>query len=340
MNSQKNQSKTNTMVIGVLAGIIAVAIILIIALLLIDTHSNLPPDETLPETEAPETKAPETKMPETKAPETKAPETKTPETKAPETKVPETNVPETKAPETNPPATHPEESAVIYQPPAYHPEDWQAFLAKYPDTVIGVTPDAGWEYLDKLTFLGDSTTYGLKAYGVLSGGTSTTQVWVPSNGTLTLSTASYIKINYPETGEQLLISECAKRKQPEYLVITLGMNGVSFMNEDYFKSEYGKIIESVKENSPNTKIICHSIYPVCASYGSLESINNEKIDRANRWIVEVAAQYHVKFVDTNSTLRGADGWMPESYHNGDGLHPTGEVYKKILNNLRVHAWVD
>ena len=39
-----------------------------------------------------------------------------------------------------------------------------------PTTVLGETEDAGSEYIDKLVFIGDSTTYGLKAYGMLSGG--------------------------------------------------------------------------------------------------------------------------------------------------------------------------
>ena len=43
-------------------------------------------------------------------------------------------------------------------------------------TILGETADAGQEYIDKLTFLGDSTTYGLRYYKMLSGGTDTTQV--------------------------------------------------------------------------------------------------------------------------------------------------------------------
>ena len=51
---------------------------------------------------------------------------------------------------------------------------------------LAETEDAGQDYIDRLTFLGDSTTNGLKEYGVLSGGEGTTQVWTPRSGTLTL----------------------------------------------------------------------------------------------------------------------------------------------------------
>ena len=39
------------------------------------------------------------------------------------------------------------------------------------------TEDAGQAYIDSLTFLCDSPWIGLKSYGMLSGGESTTQVW-------------------------------------------------------------------------------------------------------------------------------------------------------------------
>ncbi len=225
-------------------------------------------------------------------------------------------------------------------PAANVSEDVAALLAKYPDTVLGKTEDAGPDYIGKFVFLGDSTTYGMRYYGVLNGGKSTKQVWTPSNGTLTLSQASFVKIWYPDEDTEITIEEALAAKKPAYFVITLGVNGVSFMKEDFFKSEYKKIIDSAKKVSPDTKIICNSIYPVAASYKQLDSINNEKIDEANRWILEVAAESGVKYIDSNSILRGTDGWLPESAQNGDGMHLTGESYQLVLNNLRTHAWLD
>ena len=63
--------------------------------------------------------------------------------------------------------------------------------------VLGETEDAGQEYIDKLVFLGDSTTYGLKAYEVLTGGKNTAQVWTPASGTLTLYNYATATIVFP-----------------------------------------------------------------------------------------------------------------------------------------------
>ena len=94
----------------------------------------------------------------------------------------------------------------------------------------------------------------------------------------------------------------------------------------------------MQDISPNTKIICQSIFPVARSYSLLKSINNEKIRAANEWILEVAHETGVKYLDTYSVMCDEDGWLPESAHNGDGLHPSSATYTLELNNLRTHAF--
>ena len=267
--------------------------------------------------------------------DTTASDTTSGETTAPVTDAPVTSSPDTTSPDT---ATTPVSGDTIEVPSTNTPQTTLDYLSLYPDTVLAETADAGQAYIDKLVFLGDSTTYGLRAYKMLAGGKDTTQVWTPKTGTLTLSQASFATIVYPETDEELTIADAVAKKKPEYLVITLGVNGVSFMKEDYFKSEYKKIIDSVQTASPDTKIICQSIFPVAKTYARLESINNELIDAANKWICEIAAECGVKYLDTNSALRDADGWLPEDYHNGDGMHLQTNSFTIELNNIRTHAW--
>ena len=236
------------------------------------------------------------------------------------------------------PNAAPVNSDPVDAPAVNSTDEWDKFLADFGETVLPLTEDAGQAYVDKLVFLGDSTTYGLRAYKMLSGGRDTTQVWTPTSGTLTLSQVSFAKIVYPETNAEITIKEAVTAKQPEYLVITLGVNGVSFMDEDYFKSEYKKMIETIIEASPNTKVICQSIFPVARTYAHLGSINNEKIQAANHWIVEVADEVGVKFIDTYSVLCDSEGWLPEDYHNGDGMHLNETSFTLELNNLRTHAF--
>ena len=204
--------------------------------------------------------------------------------------------------------------------------------------LLGETEDAGQAYIDRLTFLGDSTTNGLKEYGVLSGGTATTQVWTPASGTLTLYLWNAASIVYPETGAEMTIADAVETKKPEYLVITLGVNGVAELEEDAFKIYYTDIINCVKEASPSTRIICNSIYPVENDYEHIDQISNEKINTANGWILDVAEATGTRYADSCSVLKAANGSLREELGNGDGLHLNADGYNAVLEYLRTHAW--
>ena len=171
---------------------------------------------------------------------------------------------------------------------------------------------------------------------MLSGGQNTTQVWTPSSGTLTLSFYETATIVTPN-GE-MLIKDAAAAYQPEYLVITLGVNGVSFMDEASFKDCYTKLIQNVQAASPNTKIICNSIYPNMTSYKYYGDINNENITRANGWIQEVADATGTRYSDTCSVLKDGNGALRADYCNGDGIHLNAAGFTAVLNYLRTHAY--
>ena len=86
-----------------------------------------------------------------------------------------------------------------------------------------------------------------------------------------------------------------------------------------------------------TKIILQSIYPV-ASNNTKESITNEKIDRANGWIKELAEEYNIKYLNTNPSLKDADGYLKMSYQNGDGIHLNRSGFEAVLAYIRTHGY--
>ena len=210
----------------------------------------------------------------------------------------------------------------------------------HPNTVLKETTDAGQEYIDSIIFLGDSTTYGLISYKMLKDGKATKQVWTPVSGTLTLSQANISKIYYPDTETEIMINEAVESKKPPIMIITLGVNGVSFMEETYFTNEYKKLIQNIKKTSPDTIIILQSIFPVARSYAHIGSINNEKIYTANNWIVKIAEDEGVKYLNTYSVLVGEDGFLPEKYQNGDGMHLNEISFQIELNYIRTHAYME
>ena len=203
-------------------------------------------------------------------------------------------------------------------------------------TILAETADLGQEYQDKLVFLGDSTTYGLYAYSVLPH----YQVWTPASGTLSLFNWEIETIDYygrDGSNQTLSIVDCAFTGQPEYLVITLGINGISILNETQFKDYYRRLVQAIQTASPNTRIMCQSIYPVIDSMTSSD-IKNDKVDAANSWILSVAEELGVRYLNTHDSLLDSSGQLIAELNSGDGLHVTAEGYRRILDYVRTHAY--
>lgn len=210
-------------------------------------------------------------------------------------------------------------------------------LQMYPNAVLGESEDKGQEYIDSMVFIGDSTTHGMAYYGVLDGGKDTTQVWTPKSGTLAMWNLLSENIVYPEDESEMLIADAISVKQPEIVVLTLGVNGVSSLSEEQFVGYYQGLVEAIKTASPDSKIILQSIYPVCDYYEYVNSISMEKINRANSWIAKLANDNAVYYLNTISALVGENGHLKEEYCNGDGIHISREGFNVILEYIRTHA---
>lgn len=206
-------------------------------------------------------------------------------------------------------------------------------------TILGETDDAGDDYINRLTFLGDSTTYGLKAYKMLADGKNTKQVWTSSSASLSLNKILEKKIVYPENGKEMTVSEAAENAKPEYLVITLGVEGVTFLDEEGFKEQYTALVEAVKNASPDTKIILQSIFPVNSeTFSNPDKLNNDLIDKANGWVLEIAESTGVHYLDTQSVLKNSDGGLDKKYDNGgNGINLNDTGFGVVLDYIKKHA---
>lgn len=186
------------------------------------------------------------------------------------------------------------------------------------DVLLRKTAHGGVEYLSKIVFLGDSRTYGLKAFSMLNDGENTNQVWTPKNGTMSIWDMQYQRIYHPKSSTELTAAQAAAIDTPEILIVSLGINGVKLVQKEYFISEYSKLIESIKVASPKTKIILQSMFPVCRSY---TDITNAKINEGNKWIVEVAKRTGSFYLNTAEVLSDGEGYLKEEYST-DGCHLT------------------
>ena len=216
------------------------------------------------------------------------------------------------------------------------------------ETVLAQSNDMGQQYIDKIVFLGESTTYGLQRYGVLSDGSATNQVWTGatfsggkpiSAGTLSLSPSiANTKIFFPDTCEALTIGQAVARKNPDILIITLGLNnGASYYSESEFKNSYRLLLDSVFSQKCSTRVILQSLFPVTDTC-VIKAYTPHRIAECNGWIYDIAEEYGIKYLNTNECLSDGNGYLKPEYENGgDGIHLNALGLNKVLEYIRTHG---
>ena len=266
---------------------------------------------------------------------TTAPATEIPTTEAVVTEPP-TTVPTTEAPtETEAPPEIDRSAEAVYQNHTeLTPVNYES------PSLLPISEDAGEEYLDRITFLCESPTYWMWPFGLLNGGTETKQIWTGPEGTMTLKYLRGYKMLDPFDNVERTIAETAALHHPDILVIALGLNGLSAMTETQFKTEYCHLIDEIREASPDTQIILQSLYPLLPTFKHWGEFTNALLSEANAWILEIAEDYGLPYLDTFSALLAEDGNAHPEWMMNDGLHPNKEGLQQILLYIRTHAWKD
>lgn len=202
-------------------------------------------------------------------------------------------------------------------------------------TILAQTEDQGTVYLDKCVFLGDINTYMLAETGVLP----SQQVWSTENGTLNLADQGSSKIVYTSADgstQEILIYNAAALHQPQYLVINMGLSGLTYLTEDEFKQAYTALVTSIQTASPNTKIMCQSILPVIDTMSG--DVQNSRIERANRWILEVAEATGTRYLNAAELLMDDTENLRSEYADSDGVRLSEPGCMAVLYYVRTHGY--
>lgn len=198
-------------------------------------------------------------------------------------------------------------------------------------------------YIKKLSFFGDSTTYGLihyivnndGKYGIPVAKIKRNQVLASPDGTFYLKNMPTAKIHYQ--GKNYSLAEGFHIASPEILIVTVGINGLPTWTEESFQNYYKRLILLIRDATPDTLIVLQSVYPTAEKRDSkLVAFTVDKIDCLNGWIQNIAKEMGLPYLDTASVLKGEDGWLISTYHNGDGMHLNTNGFNAVLKFIIEH----
>lgn len=189
-------------------------------------------------------------------------------------------------------------------------------------------------YFDGAVFLGDSRTEGLSLYSGLKTGHFYTAVGATVESV-------FSKKNFEtNSGKKVPLLDAVAEQECDKVYIMLGINELGWSKTKTYHDQYAKLIDRVREDHPEAKIVLQSIPPVGAKQEAKKTyVNNERIAAYNEVIKTLAEEKACYFLDVAACLTGGDGLLPKDL-NFDGIHLNPAGCKVWLNYLRTHSLED
>lgn len=205
----------------------------------------------------------------------------------------------------------------------------QKELPPFPEGVrpYSVVRDTEDELADAL-FIGDSRTVGL-----FNNCDKPKATFYCSIG-LNIQTAFESKAIRLDNGQMGTVVEAlAQGHQFGRVYIGFGTNEMGWPYYDSFIQLYGKLVETIRQYSPNAKIYCESILPVTAARELQgDAINNANVKALNEYIQKFAGENGCEYLTCDKAVMGDDGKLPEEAST-DGIHLSIEYCKYWLNYI-------
>jgi lysophospholipase L1-like esterase len=118
------------------------------------------------------------------------------------------------------------------------------------------------------------------------------------------------------------------RRRPAKLFILIGINDIARgIPDDVILRNYAHILDSVRLQSPRTRVIVQSLLPTNNSFRDFKNHQNkeERIASVNQRLKQLCAERGLYYLDLHGAFVDPEGKLNRQYTN-DGLHLTGAGY--------------
>ncbi|MCD7822856.1 MAG: GDSL-type esterase/lipase family protein [Oscillospiraceae bacterium] len=187
------------------------------------------------------------------------------------------------------------------------------------------------DYLDSCVFIGDSITYGLSSYGLVS-----------SSNVYASVSMSIAKIETEEIETQygtMTVLDALEESEPENIYVMLGTSGAAWLSVDDMYDYFTSFMKKLISKCPDSEIYIISVPPVTSDKEtSVETpISNSDLDSFNELLLEYANSKLVHYLDMNSYLKGGGSSLPSSYAENDGVHLKYSTYELFIDYILTHV---
>ncbi|MDD6627124.1 MAG: GDSL-type esterase/lipase family protein [Lachnospiraceae bacterium] len=141
-----------------------------------------------------------------------------------------------------------------------------------------------------------------------------------------------------------ILDACVFELEPRKVFINIGTNDLSDDSIPLEKvmSNYDRIITQIEERLPDVTIYMMAYYPVNYDAAAEEMKpcllirTNEKINRANELVEQLAARHGQRYINVNAPLMDEQGRLKAEY-TIEGMHIKPEGYRAIFEDVMAYV---
>ena len=141
-----------------------------------------------------------------------------------------------------------------------------------------------------------------------------------------------------------ILDACVFELEPRKVFINIGTNDLSddTIPLETVMSNYDRIITQIEEKLPGVIIYMMAYYPINYEAATEEMKpcllirTNEKINRANELVEQLAAKHGQKYINVNAPLMDEQGRLKAEY-TIEGMHIKPEGYRAIFEDIMAYV---
>lgn len=199
------------------------------------------------------------------------------------------------------------------------------------DTLVPESPAVDASYFEDALFIGDSVTLGFRNSGFIPAKN------IIAEKNINLNELVANKASYQGKTKTLYQMIDSQMPNPKKIYILLGLNNLPGTENDVSMQYYKRLVETLQATYPDSMIFVESLTPMMQDSEYAKRFSSAKIDDFNVKLLALAEEMGIYYLDLQTVLKDANGYLIGEYSSPDGLHLVKNGHEVMYQYFLTHT---